>query len=161
MTTGKTIALTRRTFVGKVMSLLLNMLSRLVLTFLPRSKLLLMGALGAQKFTLQGQNHWWLWHPRLLIRQEILHLSYLVWDAPPHPVSERGRRPCLRSKASRRRPWLPSVTPCREHRANHSDSRQGTSWLTIPFPLILLFIFRSFWFHRSFWFNNIFHPNSC
>ena len=37
MTTGKTIALTRRTFIGKVMSLLLNMLSRLVITFLPRS----------------------------------------------------------------------------------------------------------------------------
>ena len=41
MTTGKTIASTRRTFVGKVMSLLLNMLSRLVITFLPRSKHLL------------------------------------------------------------------------------------------------------------------------
>ena len=41
MTTGKTIALTRRTFVHKVMSLLLNMLSRLVITFLPRSKRLL------------------------------------------------------------------------------------------------------------------------
>ena len=41
MTTGKTVALTRRTFVGKVMSLLLNMLSRLVITFLPRSKHLL------------------------------------------------------------------------------------------------------------------------
>ena len=41
MTTGKTIALTRRTFVGKVMSLLYNMLSRLVITFLPRSKHLL------------------------------------------------------------------------------------------------------------------------
>ena len=38
MTTGKTIALTRWTFVGKVMSLLSNMLSRLVITFLPRSK---------------------------------------------------------------------------------------------------------------------------
>ena len=38
MTTGKTIALTRWTFVGKVMSLLLKMLSRLVITFLPRSK---------------------------------------------------------------------------------------------------------------------------
>ena len=38
MTTGKTIALTRRMFVGKVMSLLLNMLSMLVITFLPRSK---------------------------------------------------------------------------------------------------------------------------
>ena len=41
MTTGKTIAFTRQTFVGKVMSLLLNMLSRLVITFLPRSKCLL------------------------------------------------------------------------------------------------------------------------
>ena len=37
MTTGRTIALTRQTFVGKIMSLLFNMLSRLVLTFLPRS----------------------------------------------------------------------------------------------------------------------------
>ena len=41
MTTGKTIALTRWTFVGKVMSLLFNMLSRLVITFLPRRKCLL------------------------------------------------------------------------------------------------------------------------
>ena len=41
MTTGKTIALTRRIFVGKVMSLLFNMLSRLVITFLPRNKHLL------------------------------------------------------------------------------------------------------------------------
>ena len=41
MTTGKTMALTRWTFVGKVISLLLNMLSRLVITFLPRSKRLL------------------------------------------------------------------------------------------------------------------------
>ena len=41
MTTGKTIALTRWTFVGKIMSLLLNMLSRLVITFLPRSNRLL------------------------------------------------------------------------------------------------------------------------
>ena len=41
MTTGKTIALTTQTFAGKVMSLLFNMLSRLVITFLPRSKHLL------------------------------------------------------------------------------------------------------------------------
>ena len=41
MTTGKTIALTRQTFVGKVMSLLFNMLSRLVITFLPKTKYLL------------------------------------------------------------------------------------------------------------------------
>ena len=57
MTTGKTIALTRWTLVGKVMSLLFNMLSRLVITFLPRSKGLLISGLqvticsdfGAQK----------------------------------------------------------------------------------------------------------------
>ena len=42
LTTGKTIALTRQTFVGKVMCLLFNMLSRLVTTFLPRSKRLLL-----------------------------------------------------------------------------------------------------------------------
>jgi len=41
MTTGKNIALTRQTFVGRVMSLLFNMLSRLVIAFLPRSKHLL------------------------------------------------------------------------------------------------------------------------
>ena len=46
MTIGKTIALIRRTFVGKVMSLLLNMLSRLVITFLPRSKHPLIPLLG-------------------------------------------------------------------------------------------------------------------
>ena len=48
MTTGKTIALTRRTFVSKLMSLLLNMLSRLVITFLPRSKHLLISWLQSQ-----------------------------------------------------------------------------------------------------------------
>ena len=47
MTTGKTIALTRWTFVGKVMSLLLNTLSRLVITFLPRSKRLLISSMAA------------------------------------------------------------------------------------------------------------------
>ena len=52
MTTGKTIALTRQTFVGKVMSLLFNMLSRLVKTFLPRSKRLLI---------------WWLQSPSAVI----------------------------------------------------------------------------------------------
>ena len=45
MTTGKTIALTRWTFVGKDISLLLNMLSKLVITFLPRSKHLLISCL--------------------------------------------------------------------------------------------------------------------
>ena len=50
MTTGKTIALARQTFVGKVISLLLNILSRLVITFLPRSKRLLISWLQSPSF---------------------------------------------------------------------------------------------------------------
>ena len=49
MTTGKTVALTRQTFVGKVMSLLFNMLSRLVITFLPKKQV---------SFTLKVKAHW-------------------------------------------------------------------------------------------------------
>ena len=56
MTAGKTIALTRRTFVGKVMSLLFNMLSRLVITFLPRSKHLLISWLQSPSAA--------IWEPR-------------------------------------------------------------------------------------------------
>ena len=56
MTTGKTVALTRQTFVDKVISLLFNMLSRLVVTFLPRSKRLLIS---------------WLQSP-----------SIVIWDSP-------------------------------------------------------------------------------
>ena len=54
MTTGKTIALTRRTFVGKVMSLLFNMLSRLVITFLPRSECLLISWLQSPSAVIFG-----------------------------------------------------------------------------------------------------------
>ena len=52
MTTGKTIALTRWTFVGKVMSLLFDMLSRLIITFLPRSKHLLISWLQSPSLVL-------------------------------------------------------------------------------------------------------------
>ena len=61
MTTGKTIALTRRTFVDKVMSLLFNMLSRLVITFLPRSKRLLIS---------------WLQSPSALFRSGLNQIPY-------------------------------------------------------------------------------------
>ena len=54
MTTGKTIALTKRTFVGKVMSLLLNMLSRLLIAFLPRSKHLLISWLQSASAVILG-----------------------------------------------------------------------------------------------------------
>ena len=54
MTSGKTIALARWTFVGKVMSLLFNMLSRLVITFLPRSKRLLISWLQSPSAMIFG-----------------------------------------------------------------------------------------------------------
>ena len=69
MTTGKTIALTRQTFVDKVMSLLFNMLSRLVINFLPRSKrlfnfmaaIIICSDFGAQKSLIEkivgGEKH--------------------------------------------------------------------------------------------------------
>ena len=57
MTTGKAIALTRQTFVGKVISLLFNMLSRLVITFLPRSKRLLISWLQHSSSNLWNDHH--------------------------------------------------------------------------------------------------------
>ena len=64
MTTGKTIALTGWTFVGKVMSLLLNMLSRLVITFLPRSKRLLIS---------------WLQPPSAVILERAAYVTFLLF----------------------------------------------------------------------------------
>ena len=61
MTTGKTIALTRRTFVGKIMSLLFNMLSSLVITFLPRSKRLLISWLQSPSAVILGPRKI-VWH---------------------------------------------------------------------------------------------------
>ena len=71
MTTGKIIALTRRTFVGKVMSLLFNMLSRLVITFLPRSKYLLIS---------------WLQSPSAVILGPQKIKSDTVWSPKKHKV---------------------------------------------------------------------------
>ena len=70
MTTGNTIVLTRWTFVGKVMSLLLNMLSRLVIAFFPRSKHLLTSWLqspSAMIFGAQGNkvSHWFIFSPSI------------------------------------------------------------------------------------------------
>ena len=85
MTTGKTIALTRWTFVGKVMSVLFNMLSRLVITFLPRSKRLLIS---------------WLW--RKLSAEELMLLNCGVgedsWESlglQGDPTSSSWRRSVL------------------------------------------------------------------
>ena len=62
MTTGKTIALTRQTFVGKVMSLLFNILSRLVITFLPRSKRLLISWLQSPSAVILEPQKNKVWH---------------------------------------------------------------------------------------------------
>ena len=75
MTTGRTIALTRRTFVDKVMSLLFNMLSRLVITFLPRSKHLLIS---------------WLQSPSAVILESQKIKSATVSPSICHEVIEPG-----------------------------------------------------------------------
>ena len=69
MTTGKTIALTRRTFVGKVIFLLFNMLSRLIIVFLPRSKLLLISWLQSPSAV----------HLALLNASGLRHVSELIY----------------------------------------------------------------------------------
>ena len=73
MTTGKTIALTRWTFVGKVMSLLFNMLSRLVIAFLPRSKCLLIS---------------WLQSPSIMILESQKIKSHTVSIVSPSVCHE-------------------------------------------------------------------------
>ena len=81
MTTGKTIALTTWTFVSKVMSLLFNMLSRLVMAFLPRIKCLLISWL---------QSPQWFWSPRkqsLSLFPLFLYLSAMKWWDWCHDLS--------------------------------------------------------------------------
>ena len=79
ITTGKTIASTRQTFVGKVMSLLFNMLSRLVITFLPRSKCLLISWLKSSSAL--------IWEPPKTILSLFLLFPHLFarkrWDQMP------------------------------------------------------------------------------
>ena len=74
ITTGKSIALTRRTFVGKEMSLLFNMLSRLVMAFLPRSKCLLISWLKSPSAV--------IWEPRKIksLTVSIVSPIYLTWS---------------------------------------------------------------------------------
>ena len=73
MTTGKTIALTRQTFVGKVIALLFNMLSRLVITFLPRSKRLLISWLQSPSAV--------IWEPRKIMSVTVSTFpTYLPWS---------------------------------------------------------------------------------
>ena len=76
MTTGKTIALARQTFVGKVMSLLFNMLSRLVITFLPRSKRLFISWLQSPSAVI-------LEPPKIKSDTVSLSISPEWWDRMP------------------------------------------------------------------------------
>ena len=81
MTTGKTIALTRRTFVGKVMFLLSNMLSRLVITFLPRNKRLLISWLQSPSAVIFGDQKKWT----LTLFPLFPHLFVMKWwDQMPY-----------------------------------------------------------------------------
>ena len=84
MTTGKTTALTRWTFVGRSISLLLNMLSRLVITFLPRSKHLLISwkSLGKVK----RRHHISYWLPRILLFG--IHLGWAMCVTPGRTQSQ-------------------------------------------------------------------------
>ena len=82
ITTGKTIALTRETFVGKVMSLLFNMLSRLVITFLPRSKCLLISWLQSPSAV--------IWEPRKIKSDTVSTVSPSISHeviGPEHDLS--------------------------------------------------------------------------
>ena len=94
MTTGKIIALTRQTFVDKLMSLLLNMLSRLVITFLPRSMCLLISWLQSPSAVILEPQFchlfpikWWDWRPWSLF-PEWWALSQLFHS--PLSLSSRG-----------------------------------------------------------------------
>ena len=83
MTTGKTIALTRWTFVGKVISLLFNMLCRLVIAFLPRSKHLLISWLQSPSAVIL--------EPKIINSVTVSIISHLFfmkrWDWMPFPIS--------------------------------------------------------------------------
>ena len=79
MTTGKTIALTRRTFVGKVISLLFNVFSRLVITFLPRSKSLLISWLQSPSAVILKSPQNKIWHFPLFSHL----LPMMWWDQMP------------------------------------------------------------------------------
>ena len=79
ITTGKTVPLTRWTFVGKVMPLLFNMLTMLVITFLPRSKCLLSSWLQSPSTLLACFNHTWpLSNPRLNCTGSLMHGFFSV-----------------------------------------------------------------------------------
>ena len=113
MATGKTIALTRWTFVGKVMSLLLNMLSRLDITFLPRSKCLLIS---------------WLPCPWDFLGKNTGVGCYFL---PQRIFLTRGSHPCHLGLLHRRAGSLPLVPPGKPNKHFKNDI-SGIPWWSSP-----------------------------
>ena len=129
MTIGKTIALTRRTFVGKVMSLVFNMLSRLVMTFLPRSKHLLISWLQSPSFNtvlrLISLEHIISHHSRFPPHSE-WKPKFLKWFAKPYTICS-----CYFSDL------LSSHSLCSSHAGHLTVHPTGLGSLTSrPFPLL-------------------------
>ena len=99
MTTGKIIALTRWTFVGKVMSLLFNMLSRLVITFLPRKvgRLSMVGIFFTvwdvkRLPAIMKTRIWSLGHEDPLEKEMAIHSNTIAWKIPWTEEPGRGRK---------------------------------------------------------------------
>ena len=113
MTTGKTIALTRQTFVDKVMSLLLNMLSRLVVTVLPRSKRLLISWLQSPSAVILEPKKIKSWTSLegMMLKLKLQYFGHLM-----QRVDSLEKTPMLRGVGGRRRRgqqrmrWLDGIT---------------------------------------------------
>ena len=112
MTTGKTIALTKRTFVGKVISLLFNMLLRLVITFLPRSK---HSVLKICTFLRQ-------WHPTPVLLPGKSHGRRSLVGCSPWDSQEPSPTPQFKSINSSALSFLhsPTLTSIHDYWKNHS-----------------------------------------
>ena len=100
MTTGKTIALSRWTFVGGIMSLLFNTLSRLVITFLPRSKHLLISTVS-QSIKLHSLCHTVVSH-----QLSILHMVIHIWG---FSGGSDSKSICLQCERPRFDPWVGKI----------------------------------------------------
>ena len=109
MTTGNTIALSRWTFVGKVMSLLFNKLSSLVITFLPRSKCLLIS---------------WLQSPSAVILEWRQTPRKWAKECPNSPMS-----PCLKKKKNTPLELLLQVLTCKMEAERGPDLSYGAAWV--------------------------------
>ena len=115
MTTGKTIALTRWTFVGKIMSLLFNMLSRLVITFLSRSKCLLIS---------------WLQSPSAVILSfQVLVSSFFFFSKVFYSFQ------CINLSVPKETFVLPCLGPLESGMGKIGSWRE---WMSLPSPLNLL-----------------------